>query len=98
MLSGAPAEFKEQLIYREDTTCAQILYRTVVHVGSSDKVDRQFTQDLLFKPRIIEVGKLYNHLIRWTFAKDRLKKYGFQNPDDSFLLETLKVAVKINGA
>ena len=93
-MNNVPNEVKEQAIYQKDFNCAQILYRTLVHAGPADKLDRQFTQYLLVNPRVIEVGKLHHHLIRWKFAKERLHKYGFRNPDESLLFETLKAACK----
>ena len=46
----------------------------------------------LTKPRRIELDKLYNAMIEFRFARTRLKKYGYREPEPSQLFETLKVA------
>ena len=92
MLNCMPGEIREQCVYAESITSSQILYRAITHAGPADKADRQVTLDLLIKARTVEVSKLYQHLIRWDYARLRLTKYGFQPPDNSLMFETLKVA------
>ena len=48
--------------------------------------------DILTKPKVIELSKLYDAMIQFRFARCRLKKYGHAEPEPSQLFETLKVA------
>ena len=48
--------------------------------------------ETLTKPRKIELDKLYDAMIQFRFARTRLKKYGYREPEPSQLFETLKVA------
>ena len=77
---------------RDDVTCAQILYRTMVFAGPASKEDCLQMMDILTKPRVIELSKLYDAMIQFRFARSRLKKYGHVEPEPSQLFETLKVA------
>ena len=73
-------------------TCAQILYRTMVFAGPASKEDCLQMMDILTKPKVIELSKLYDAMIQFRFARCRLKKYGHAEPEPSQLFETLKVA------
>ena len=48
--------------------------------------------EILTKPKVIELSKLYDAMIQFRFARSRLKKYGHAEPEPSQLFETLKVA------
>ena len=48
--------------------------------------------DTLIKPRVIELGKLYDAMIQFRFARTRLRKYGYREPEPSQLFETLRTA------
>ena len=74
----------------EDASCAQILYRTIVFAGPASKEDYVKMLDTLTKPRRIELDKLYNAMIEFRFARTRMKKYGYREPEPSQLFETLK--------
>ena len=76
----------------EDVSCAQILYRTIVFAGPASKEDYVKMLDTLTKPRMIELDKLYNAMIEFRFARTRMKKYGYREPEPSQLFETLKAA------
>ena len=69
-----------------------ILYRTMVFAGPASKDDYLKMVDTLTKPRVIELGKLYDAMIQFRFARNRLKKYGYREPEPSQLFETLRVA------
>ena len=43
---------------RDDVTCAQILYRTMVYAGPASKDDCSQMMDILTKPRVVELSKL----------------------------------------
>ena len=77
---------------RDDVTCAQILYRTMVFAGPASKEDHMKMMETLTTPKIVEVGKLYDAMIRFRFSRSRMKKYGFREPEPSQLFETLRVA------
>ena len=64
----------------------------MVLVGPASREDRKYMYELLTQPRSVEVNKLHDHLVMWKFAKERLVKYGFQMPDASMLLDTLKMS------
>ena len=49
----------------EDVSCAQILYRTIVFTGPASKDDFLKMVDTLIKPRVIELGKLYDAMIQF---------------------------------
>ena len=91
-MAAAPTVVAQQCMFQEDLTCAQILYRIMIASGPASKEDRTQMQELLTQAKRIEVEKLYEHLAMWKFARNRLKKYGFQEPDASQLFETLKAA------
>ena len=74
-----------------DVTCAQILYRTVVFARPASKEDCLQMMDILTKPKVIALSKLYDAMIQFRFARSRLK-YGHAEPEPSQLFETLKVA------
>ena len=48
--------------------------------------------ETLTKPRRIELDKPYNAMIEFRFARTRMKKYGYREPEPNQLFETLKVA------
>ena len=48
--------------------------------------------DILTKPKVVELSKLYDAMIQFRFARSRLRKYGHVEPEPSQLFETLKVA------
>ena len=75
---------------RDDVTCAQILYRTMVFAGPASKEDCLQMMDILTKPKVIELSKLYDAMVQFRFARRRLKKYGHAEPEPSQLFETLK--------
>ena len=77
---------------RDDVSCAQILYRTMVFAGPASKDDCMHMMDILIAPRVVELNKLYDTTIQFRFAKNRLRKYGHREPEPSQLFETLKVA------
>ena len=43
----------------EEVTCAQILYRTLVFAAPASKDDYMKMIEILTKPKVVEVGKLY---------------------------------------
>jgi len=43
----------------------------------------------------VELGKLYDAMIQFKFARSRLKKYGYREPEPSQLFDTLRYASKI---
>ena len=92
LMTAAPAAVANQCMFQEDLMCAQILYRIMIASGPASKEDRTQMQELLTQAKAIEVGKLYDHLLMWKFARNGLNKYGFQEPDAIQLFETLKVA------
>ena len=77
---------------RDDVSCAQILYRTMVFVGPASKDDYLKMMDILTTPRAVELNKLYDTTIQFRFAKNRLRKYGHREPEPSQLFETLRAA------
>ena len=87
-----PQTILRQCDDREDVSCAQILYRTMVFVGPANKDDYLKMVDTLTTPRIIETGKLYDAMTQFLFARNRLKKYGYREPEPSQLFETLRAA------
>ena len=48
--------------------------------------------EVLTTPKIVEVGKLYDATIQFRFARNRMKKYGYREPEPSQLFETLRTA------
>ena len=87
-MNTAPVVAAQQCMFQEDLTCAQVLYRIMIASGPASKEDRTQMHELLTQARAIEIGKLYDHLVMWKFARNRLNKYGFQEPDASQLFET----------
>ena len=77
---------------RDDVTCAQIIYRTMLYVGPASKEYCSQMMDILTKPRVVELSKLHDAMIQFRYARSRLRKYGHTEPEPSQLLETLKVA------
>ena len=77
---------------RDDVTCAQILYRTMVFVGPASKDDYLKMMDILTKPRVVELNKLYDAMTQFRFTRNRLKRYGYREPEPSQLFETLRTA------
>ena len=77
---------------RDDVSCAQILYRTMVFAGPASKEDYLKMIEVLTTPKIIEVGKLYDAMIQYRFVQNRMKKYGYREPEPSQLFETLRIA------
>ena len=62
-----------QCMFQVDLTCTQVLYRTMVVSGPASKDDRERMHELLTQP-IIDVGKIYDPMAMWQFARNRLKK------------------------
>ena len=73
-------------------TCAQILYRTIVFAGPASKEDYLKMIDTLTNPKPVELGKLYEAMIQFRHVRNRLKKYGYREPEPSQLFETLRTA------
>ena len=71
LINATQATVEEQCMYEEDATCAQIFYRTMVLAGPANNEDRKQMHDLLTQPKVIEVGKLHDHLVVWQFARSR---------------------------
>ena len=44
---------------REEVTCAQILFRTMVFAGPASKDDYMKMIEILTKPKVVELGRLY---------------------------------------
>ena len=76
----------------EDASCAQMLYRTLVFAGPASKEDSVRMLETLTKPRRIEPERLYNAMVEFRFARVRMRKYGYREPEPSQLFETLKAA------
>ena len=87
-MNVVPQIVTQQCMFQQDLTCTQVLYRTMVVAGPASKDDRKKMHELLTQPRVIEVGKLYDQLVMWQFARNRLKKYGFIELDASQLFDT----------
>ena len=85
-----PQSISSQCEDRPEVTCAQMLYRTVVYAGPASKEDVHKLMDILTRPRTVELGKLYDVLIQFRYARTRLKKYGYREPEPSQLFETLR--------
>ena len=83
-----PLIVTQQCMFQKDLTCAQILYRAMVLAGPANSEDRKQTHNLLKVPRAIEFGKLHDQLAIWQFARNRLRKYGFQEPEPGQLFDT----------
>ena len=60
--------------------------------GPASKEDYVKMLETLTKPRRIELDKLYNAMIEFRFARARMSKYGYREPEPSQLFETLKAA------
>ena len=58
LMNCMPAEIREQCVYTDAITSAQILYRAITHVGPANKAGRQIMMDLLIKVKAVEVTKL----------------------------------------
>ena len=48
--------------------------------------------EILTRPKPVELGKLYDRMIQFKFARARIKKYGFRELEPSQLFETLRAA------
>ena len=88
----APPTIIRQCDDRDDASCAQILYRTMVFVGPASRDDYLRMVDILTTPRVVESSKLYDTMIQFRFARNRLRKYGYREPEPSQLFETLRTA------
>ena len=64
----------------------------MVFAGPASKDDYLKMVDTLTKPRVIELGKLYDAMIQLRFARARLRKYGYREPEPSQLFETVRIA------
>ena len=64
----------------------------MVFAGPASKDDYMKMIDILTTPRVVDLGKLYERMIQFRFARNRLKKYGFREPEPSQLFETLRMA------
>ena len=91
LMNAVPQVVSQQCMFLEDLNCTQVLYRTMVMAGPASKEDRKYMHELLTQPREVEATKLYDQLIMWQFARNRLKKYGFNEPEPSQLYDTLKM-------
>ena len=60
--------------------------------GPASKEDYLRMIDTLTRPRTTELGKLYDAMIQFRFARTRLRKYGYREPEPSQSFETLKTA------
>ena len=66
--------------------------------GPASREDRKQMHDLLIQPKVVDVTKLHDHLVMWQFARNRLVKYGFTEPEPTMLFDTLKMACQsLNG-
>ena len=92
MTNIVPQSIIRQCDDREDVSCAQILYRTIVFAGPASKDDYLKMVDTLTEPRVIELGKLYDAMIQFRFARTRLRKYGYREPEPSQVFETMRTA------
>ena len=59
---------------QDDVTCAQILYRTMVFAGPTSKDDYLKMMDILTKPIVVELNKLYDAMVQFRFTRRRLKR------------------------
>ena len=85
-----PQSVLRQCEDRPEVTCAQMLYRTIVYAGPASKEDAHKLMDILTRPKVVDAGKLYDALIQCRYARTRLKKYGYREPEPSQLFETLR--------
>ena len=95
LMTVVPTSINHQCNCAEDSTCAQILYRTMVSAGPASRDDRKTMHNILTQPKAIEVSKLHDHLVMWRFASERLEKYGFQKPEATMLLTLRKSCEKL---
>ena len=63
----------------------------MVFAGPASKDDYMKMIEILTKPKVVELGRLYEKMIQFKFARNRLKKYGYREPEPSQLFETLRV-------
>ena len=77
---------------QDDVTCAQILYRTMVFVGPASRDDYLKMMDILTKPRVVELNKLYDTMVQFHFTRVRLTRYSYREPEPSQLFEILRTA------
>ena len=89
-MSAVPPAINQQCLWEQDLTSSQILYRTMVLAGPASREDRKQMHDLLTQPKEIDVTKLHDHLVMWQFARNRLVKYGFKEPEATMLFDILK--------
>ena len=71
--------------------CTYVISNTFF-AGPASKEDYVKMLETLTKPRRIEPEKLYNAMIEFRFARVRMRKYGYREPEPSQLFETLKAA------
>ena len=64
----------------------------MVFVGPTSRDDYLKMVDILTKPKVVELSKLYDAIIQVRFTRTRLKRYGYREPEPSQLLETLRTA------
>ena len=60
-----PQSILRQCEDKPDVTCSQILYRTIVYAGPASKEDIHRLMDVLTRPKMVELGKLYDGLIQF---------------------------------
>ena len=77
---------------RDDVSCAQFLYRTMVFAGPASKEDYLKMIDILTTPKVVDLGRCYDTMNQFRFARNRSKKYGYREPEPSLLFETLRMA------
>ena len=90
LVNTIPQSVLRQCEDRPEVTCAQMLYRTIVYAGPASREDIHKLMDILTRPKVVDVGKLYDALIQFRYARTRLKKYGYREPEPSQLFETLR--------
>ena len=64
----------------------------MVVAGPASSEYRKVMVDLLTTPKVFDVGKFHEYTVIWNFARRRLSKYGFQEPEPSQLFDILKKA------
>ena len=64
----------------------------MVIAGPAGREDRKQMHDLLTQPKVVDVTRLHDHSVMWQFARNRLVKYGFAEPEATMLFDTLRMA------
>ena len=64
----------------------------MVFVGPASRDDYLKMMDILTKPRVVELNKLYDNMVQFRFTRVRLKRYGYREPEPSQLFEILRTA------